>query len=110
MSEYCITNWEIGHTEPKVSYIPNIVRFISYYPYVPTTDLIDRFKAVRLVLGLTQERLAKILEVDECSIASWEKREHRPVKKSLEIIRSFLNFTGYWDDMLNDQISDNRHD
>lgn len=106
VTESCIVNWELHRDEPEARHIPRIIRFISYYPYDPTAELVDRFRAVRRALGLTQEMLAEILKVDECSISSWERREHAPVKKSLEIIRSFLRCASYWDAKLNDQMSD----
>jgi DNA-binding transcriptional regulator YiaG len=90
VTECCVTNWELGHTEPEVRYFPKIIEFIGYCPYDPCADLIDRAGAIRRAFGLTQEGLALILDVDESSLASWERQEHKPTKRSRERLRSFI--------------------
>jgi len=90
VTEQCITNWELGHSEPEVRYIPKIIEFIGYCSYDHTADPIDRVEAIRKAVGLTQEQMARILEVDESSLASWVCREHKPAKQSQEILRAFL--------------------
>lgn len=91
VSESCVTNWELGHTEPEICYVPAIIEFIGYCPYTPTADLIARLRAIRWAFGLTQEKLAKLMGVDESSLYSWEREEHRPTKKSREVIARFLS-------------------
>lgn len=90
VTEQSISNWELGHSEPEARYIPRIIEFIGYCPYDPVGDLIERMRTIRRALGLTQEQMSKILGVDESSLASWERREHKLVKRSQEIIRAFL--------------------
>jgi len=70
--------------------MPKIIAFIGYCPYNAAGDLIDRVETVRQVLGLTQKKMAKILHVDESSLAGWVRREHKPEKRSQEILRHFL--------------------
>jgi len=91
VSECCITNWELGHTEPEIGYVPAVIKFIGYCPYTPTADPIARLSAIRWALGLTQEKLAKLMRVDESSLCSWERGEHRPTNKSKKIIAGFLS-------------------
>jgi len=91
VSECCVTNWELGHTEPEIGYVPVILEFIGYCPYTPTADPIVRLKSIHWSLGLTRERLAKLIGVDESSLCSWERVEHRPTKKSREVIARFLS-------------------
>jgi hypothetical protein len=95
VTEQSITNWELSWSEPKVRHIPKIIEFIGYCPYDPTADLIDRVEAIRRVLGLTRKQLAHSLKIDESSLASWVRREHRPVKRSVEILRAFLAAPGH---------------
>lgn len=90
VTECCVTNWELGHSAPEIRYYPRIIEFIGYCPYVPTTDLVERVKAVRQALGMNQEQLAKLLNVDESELASWERREHKPIRKSQHTLMSFL--------------------
>lgn len=96
IDEDTIVNWELGRTKPEVKYIPRIIEFVGYYPYVPTTDLCQRLKAVRRAFGLTQEQLARALHLDESSINSWERGEHQPVKQSQEVIHAFLANPEHW--------------
>lgn len=96
VTEQSITNWELGHSEPEVSYVPKIIDFIGYCPYNPAGDLIDRMRALRLAFGFTQEKMSKILGVDESSLASWERREHQPINRSQKVIREFLATPDYW--------------
>lgn len=90
VAEQSLTNWEVGHSEPEVKYMPKIIEFIGYCPYDPTSDPIDRVEAIRRAFGLTQAQMAKILEVDESSLASWVRREHKPAIRSQEILRAFV--------------------
>lgn len=90
VTECSVTNWELCRTEPEIRYYPKIIEFIGYCPYVPTKDLVERVKLVRLALGLSHERLAEILQVDKSSLAAWERQEHKPVNKSRHILISFL--------------------
>ena len=96
VDESTITNWELNRTEPEIRYIPIIIEFIGYCPYTPTADPLARLSAIRWILGLTQERLAKLMGVDESSLCSWERGEHHPTKKSRKVIAGFLsNLTPY---------------
>lgn len=96
VTEQSITNWELGSSEPGVKYIPKIIEFIGYCPYDPAADPIDRVEAIRRAFGLTQEKLAQILEVDESSLASWVRREHQPIDRSRKVVCEFLANPGHW--------------
>jgi len=91
VDEATITNWELHRTEPEVRYIPKIIEFIGYCPYIPTADPIARLSAIRWALGLSQEKLAKLMGVDESSLCSWERGEHSPTNKSRTAILGFLS-------------------
>ena len=90
VTEPSVTNWELGHSEPSVKHIPKIIEFIGYCPYDPAAELVDRVEVVRRALGFTQEEFAQHLQIDESSLASWVRREHKPVKQSQAILRAFL--------------------
>lgn len=90
VTECSITNWELNRTEPEIGYIPYIIEFIGYCPYIPTRSLTERLKTVRWALGLSYKRLARILGTDVSNLVGWERRKHLPTKKSLKIIETFL--------------------
>ena len=96
VTEQSVTNWELGRSEPGVRHIPQIIEFIGYCPYDPAADPIDRVEAIRRAFGLTQEKLAQILEVDESSLASWVRREHQPIDRSRKVICEFHANPNYW--------------
>ena len=91
VTKCCIMYWETGRNEPTVPYIPKIIEFIGYCPYIPTRSLVEKLKQVRWALGLSQRRVANILKTDVSNIAGWEEGQHKPTKKSAEIIRSFFS-------------------
>jgi DNA-binding XRE family transcriptional regulator len=83
--------WNIGPARAELLQRNSITNaFIGYCPYDTAGDLIDRVRAVRLAFGFTQEQMSKLLKVDESSLASWERREHKPVRQSQDILREFL--------------------
>jgi hypothetical protein len=89
--ESCAPNWELGHTEPEIHYIPRIINFIGYCPYVPTANLVERLEAVMWALGLTRGELSGLVRTDESNFTKWLARMHCPSKKSLELIKAFLD-------------------
>lgn len=56
-----------------------------------TTSLAERLRTHRERLGLSRKRLAALLGTDPSNVAGWETETHRPTKKSLQIIDTFLN-------------------
>jgi transcriptional regulator with XRE-family HTH domain len=75
-----IHNWETNRTEPEVRMIPHIIDFLGYAPYNPNWPFGERLRAVRSALGLSQEQLARRAELDESTVAKWEREEHRRSK------------------------------
>jgi DNA-binding transcriptional regulator YiaG len=61
---------------------------------------------IRRALGLTQEQMSKILHVDESSLASWVRREHKPVRQSQAVLRQFLAVSHQYLGVARDQLSD----
>ncbi len=90
VDETTIYNWENSRTVPALRLMPSLGRFIGYAPYTPAHSLPEKLKARRQSIGLSRKRLAKLLGVDESSLANWETGRRRPNKKSLKIIEGFL--------------------
>ena len=85
-----ITNWELNATVPAIRYIPAVIRFLGYDPFPATNSLSERLTAMRKALGLSQERMAEKLGVDEGTLQGWEAGKHQPTKKSLEAIERVI--------------------
>jgi DNA-binding transcriptional regulator YiaG len=85
-----IYNWEMNRTEPEVRVIPDIILFLGYAPYNPTSTLRQRLKAIRWTLGLSQEQFANLVNLDESTVSNWEREGHRPSKKKLEALKGFI--------------------
>jgi DNA-binding transcriptional regulator YiaG len=106
VTENCVTKWELNRNEPEARHVPRIIELIGYCPYDVTDDLIDRVETIRRALGLTQEQMAKILYIDESSLASWVRREHKPVRQSQQILRDFLGGPHKYLGTIYNQLSD----
>ncbi len=84
VTESTITNWEVNRVTPEFTYLPRIIAFLGYTPppYDKMSDnIIERIKLFRLTHGLSQENFAKLIGVDESTLASWERGEQKPSRK-----------------------------
>jgi transcriptional regulator with XRE-family HTH domain len=75
-----INNWERNRCQPKLYLIPKIVEFLGYSP-LPTEAKHTSgggVRAYRLMHGLSQKKLAKILKIDPTTVARWENGKSRP--------------------------------
>ncbi|HLC40839.1 MAG TPA: helix-turn-helix transcriptional regulator [Methylomirabilota bacterium] len=73
-----IRNWEVDRNAPAQWQWPAIVGFLGYVPFSTDGDLSDKLKAYRRVHGLSQTRLAAILEVNASTVRHWERRKSQP--------------------------------
>ncbi len=94
VSELTVNGWERNRYSPRLSHLPQIISFLAYTP--PPFDkmpdnVVDRIRLYRLTHGLNQEKFAKLIGMDETTVAMWERREHKPSKKLIEKISFYLN-------------------
>lgn len=73
-----ITNWELNRTEPEVRYLPTIIDFLGYVPFPVGETFPERLKAYRLMQGLSQEKFARELGIDETTLWKWENGKSSP--------------------------------
>ncbi|MCB4791746.1 MAG: helix-turn-helix domain-containing protein [Elusimicrobia bacterium] len=86
-----IWEWEINLHSPVISFVPKIVKFLGYIPYSKDfSEYKDKLIYFRRLSGLSQEKLAALLQVDESTVASWERGEHKPTKKLLNKVEKLL--------------------
>jgi DNA-binding XRE family transcriptional regulator len=97
VDEVTLYNWERQRTVPKLPYIPKIIAFLGYVPFPPASSLPEKIKNCRRVLGLTQEKLAKMIGIDKTTLAKCEAGKSQPTEKTLKLIEEFLeSFGSIW--------------
>lgn len=89
-----VCGWETGRSQPKVYLLPRIIEFLGYAPGHPATSFPAALRIARRSAGLSQERLAQRVGVNESSIAKWERGEAIPFPASVERIRRFFDKIG----------------
>jgi transcriptional regulator with XRE-family HTH domain len=68
-----VHNWERSRTAPSIRRIPAIVKFLGYIPYPEPGSFSERLIRCRRELGLSRSGFAKIVSVDESTLARWER-------------------------------------
>jgi len=92
VSDITIYLWERNKVQPSLAQIPKIIEFLGHDPFEKETDnLGEKIREYRRIHGLTQKKLAKHLEVDETTVAGWEKWEYWPNKKLFERVSQLLS-------------------
>ena len=85
-----ILNWEKNNTEPPVTLMPAVIRFLGYEPWPPPTTLGERMAAYRRQHGLTTNKAALRAGVDEESWAKWERTGSISTERSRLLVESVL--------------------
>jgi transcriptional regulator with XRE-family HTH domain len=69
-----ITNWEKGHSEPKIRFIPRINEFLGYkLPLPPPTTLGERIEQYRTLSGVSQKEMARRIGIDPGTLSRLER-------------------------------------
>jgi len=86
-----VRNWETHRTQNIfLRFRPKILDFIGFCPCDVSLPIGLKLRERRENFGLTVKDLARLLNVDPCTIASWERNEHQPSQRSVKIIEFFL--------------------
>jgi transcriptional regulator with XRE-family HTH domain len=84
VSDVTIYLWERNRVNPSLAKIPKIVKFLDRDPFEKQTENFGaRIREYRRVHGMSQKKLADLLEIDQTTLAGWESGKHRPSKKLL---------------------------
>jgi DNA-binding XRE family transcriptional regulator len=68
-----------------------IIAFIGYYPFDHETATFGgKIRRYKYEHGLSNEKLATLLEVDEGTVANWERNKWFPLARSLEKVLSII--------------------
>ena len=82
--EDTITGWENRRSKPLFCHYPKIKQFLGYAPTcINGNTLGDKIRRFRMEFGLSQEKLAVMVDVDETTIRSWEMDTHKPFGRKL---------------------------
>jgi DNA-binding transcriptional regulator YiaG len=79
-----VRNWEGNATSPALWFMPRIIRFLGYVPWSPSRSIPEWLRTVRCNLGLSRERLARAVGVDESTVARWEAGRSKIGQKALQ--------------------------
>jgi DNA-binding XRE family transcriptional regulator len=93
VTESALANWEVNRVTPYFTYLPKIIAFLGYTPAPFDTisdNIVERMKLYRLTNGLNQEKFAKLVGVDETTVAKWERGDHKPMKILREKVLNLL--------------------
>jgi transcriptional regulator with XRE-family HTH domain len=86
-----IGNWEDGSRFPHVRHLPAIIAFLGFYPFDHETDTLGgKLTRYKNEHGLSNEKLAKLLGVDEGTVAGWVRNERVPLARSIAAIETLL--------------------
>jgi transcriptional regulator with XRE-family HTH domain len=90
-NDITVLNWEKGYTEPPITSIPAIIRFLGYDPFPPRENLAERLLAIRRANGWTIKESARRLGVDEGTWGEWERTGRIPWKRYRALAEAFLS-------------------
>jgi transcriptional regulator with XRE-family HTH domain len=85
-----LLNWEKGKASPVMRNLPTVFRFRGVSPLPQGSTLRDRLKARRTALGLSQQALAKVLGMNECSVQYIERGRRPGSRKFRDRIEEWL--------------------
>jgi transcriptional regulator with XRE-family HTH domain len=94
-SKASLLNWEKGHAEPELRFLPAILRFLGYDPRPEPATLGGRIRAAREAAGLSERELARRLGLDPGTLAAWERDEvRRPYPRIRRVFERWLSLVG----------------
>jgi len=92
VSEDCVCYWEQNRNHPRLYQYPAIIAFLGYYPFDHETESFGgKVRKYKYEHGLNNEKLAKLLRVDEGTVANWERNKRLPLKRSMKNVLSVMS-------------------
>ena len=86
-----IRNWKNNTTTSPVRYLPRIIEFVGYDPFLTRQCLGEEIARTRWRLGLSRKRLARKLGMDEATIARVEEEASKPRGRHLTALTEFVS-------------------
>lgn len=92
VSEDTITYWENDRSSPQTKFYPSIIQFLGYNPLIfETVTLGGRIKKYRVESGISQEKLANMVKVNESSILAWEANKRKPLTSKKKLLEKIIS-------------------
>lgn len=89
--EDTMTGWENDRSFPQIMQYPKLIKFLGYNPFkIDNTSLSGRIKQFRAEEGISQRKLAELLEVDQSTLRSWELGAHTPLPSKMKVLDRIL--------------------
>lgn len=86
-----ITFWENRRTRPQIQFSGKIIEFLGYNPcQIDVKTFGGKLKKCRLLYGLSQRKLAKLLKIDPSTVADWEENRSKPQRSKEDKILKYF--------------------
>ena len=85
-----VTGWELNRHEPPARLAKAIIAFLGFYP-LQGKSLGKELYYARLITGKTLKQVAEMIGCDESNMRRIELDQRKPLPKTLEKIRDFIN-------------------
>ncbi len=77
-NEMTVVNWEKGHSSPRIHHMAKVTEFLGFNPFDNGATLSQRLVNHRQALGMTQKEFSCQIEVNQSTLAHWERGEREP--------------------------------
>src|SRR5204863_9153426 len=81
-----VETWETGIRKPKLAQVPIVQRVLDAGPVELSGHIGEQLKEYRRGRGITQDALAKRLQIDPSTLARWERGEREPTGRLAECV------------------------
>ena len=80
-----IYHWEANRSSPQLRFVPAVNAFLGYDAYSTQEETLgERIVGWRRAHGVSQKALARMLGIDQTTLAGWERGEHKPSRRLRE--------------------------
>lgn len=95
-----VSNWEDNKHSVSLRFRPQVIDFIGFCPCDVSLPIGLKLRERRENFGLTVKQLTRLLNINPSTITAWERGEHQPTQKSLQMIELFLKSVSIeWSDL-----------
>jgi transcriptional regulator with XRE-family HTH domain len=86
-----LRNWEGQRNTPALPGMPGIITFLGYNPLPEAETISQKLTRYRTAQGISQEKVAKQLGIDESTLARWERGDRTPTGLYRKLVEKLLS-------------------